>query len=194
MTDLLFFYDTETTGLPVWKEPSSSDSQPHIVQLAGLLVDSVSRDIIQIMSVIVKPDGWEIPEETTKIHGITTEHAMQVGIPESLAVSLLVSMCGNYTRVGYNQPFDARILRIGIKRFMSDDEADQWKARSSECAMQKARPIVKMPNTNGRAGTKSPKLVEAYQHFMGEPMPGAHDAMVDTVGCMKVYFAIIDSE
>ena len=37
--NLALFYDTETTGLPDFKAPSEAQHQPHIVQLAALLVD-----------------------------------------------------------------------------------------------------------------------------------------------------------
>lgn len=33
------FYDNETNGLPLFKEPSNHPGQPHIVQLAAVLVD-----------------------------------------------------------------------------------------------------------------------------------------------------------
>lgn len=34
------FFDTETTGLPLFEQPSEDPRQPHIVQLAACLVDS----------------------------------------------------------------------------------------------------------------------------------------------------------
>ena len=30
----LLMFDTETTGLPLWKDPSDHPDQPHLVQLA----------------------------------------------------------------------------------------------------------------------------------------------------------------
>ena len=36
---LAIFYDTETTGIPLFSEPSEHPGQPHIVQLAACLVD-----------------------------------------------------------------------------------------------------------------------------------------------------------
>ena len=40
------FFDTETTGLPLFKEHSEHPSQPHIVQLAACLVDLDTRKTI----------------------------------------------------------------------------------------------------------------------------------------------------
>lgn len=86
------FYDTETTGLPLFKEPSEHPDQPHIVQLAAILVDLDTRREIASMDVIVRPDGWTIPDDVAAIHGITTGHAMQVGVPEKLAVRMFMSL------------------------------------------------------------------------------------------------------
>ena len=35
----ILFYDTETTGLPLWSQPSEHPDQPRVVQLAALLCD-----------------------------------------------------------------------------------------------------------------------------------------------------------
>lgn len=86
------FFDTETTGIPNWKEPSEHPDQPHIVQLAAELVDLDTQEVLDSMDVIVKPDGWIISEEMTAIHGITNEHALEVGIPEELALDMLLAM------------------------------------------------------------------------------------------------------
>ena len=69
---LLFFYDTETTGIPNFKEPSEHPDQPHIVQIAAALVDDETRKTVSSINLIIKPDGWAIPEELTEIHGIST--------------------------------------------------------------------------------------------------------------------------
>ncbi|WP_182340872.1 hypothetical protein [Comamonas koreensis] len=60
---LALAYDTETTGLPLFKEPSEHPDQPHIVQLGAILVDLNTRTTIASMDVIIRPDGWTIPDE-----------------------------------------------------------------------------------------------------------------------------------
>jgi DNA polymerase-3 subunit epsilon len=114
---LALFYDTETTGLPLFKEPSEHPDQPHIVQLAACLVDLDTSNTIASMDVIIKPDGWVIPDEVSAIHGITTAHALDVGIPEELAVDMLMALWNERTRIGHNESFDARIVRIAQSRF-----------------------------------------------------------------------------
>lgn len=190
MTNTILFYDTETTGLPVWSEPSEGENQPHMVQLAAKLVDADTRKVIQSIDLIIRPDGWVIPAEVTEIHGITTEHALAVGVPEALALQMLLAMWrAAAVRVGHNESFDARIIRIATKRYLTDeDEIEAWKAGAAECTGQITKPIMQMEPRN-RWGWKMPKLAEAYKHFIGEDLQNAHSAMADVDGCTAVYFA-----
>ena len=53
MITLLF--DTETTGLPIWKEPSDSPDQPHIVDIACDLWDTETKERIDTFDAIINP-------------------------------------------------------------------------------------------------------------------------------------------
>lgn len=198
MTDLILFYDTETTGLPLWHEPSDDPRQPHLVQLAAALVDTETRQTVQSMDVIIRPEGWEIPDDVAKIHGITTERAQAIGVPEDLALNMLLSLWESGAtprlRAGHNESFDARIIRIACKRYHDDEIADYWKSGPAECTARMAAPIVNLPPTErmlatGRNHAKTPNLGECVQHFFGETLEDAHSAMVDVQACMRVYWA-----
>lgn len=190
----ILFFDTETTGLPAWKEPSGSDKQPHLVQLAAILCNADTREVISTIDVIIKPDGWEIPRETIDVHGITNEMALKVGIPEKEALELFLELCGDADRVAYGKTFDQRIIRITTKRYSTEEVIDKWAIKDDfHCAMIMAKPIVKCPaKTKGKF--KNPKLQEAHQHFFGDQFDGAHSAMADTQACMRVYWACIDDD
>lgn len=183
--NLKLFFDTETTGLPVWSQPSGDECQPHIVQLAASLVDADARKVIQTIDVIIKPDGWEIPADSSAIHGITTEYAMDVGVSELLAVDMLLGLLGDRERIAYNQQFDERIIRIALKRYdFREDVIDSWRSGRKDCAMKLSRAAI---------GGKNPTLSAAYEHFTGKPLDGAHSAITDTNACMDVYFAALDA-
>lgn len=201
--NLALFYDTETTGLPDFKAPSEAAHQPHIVQLAALLVDLDTRQTIQSMDVIVRPHGWTIPDEVASVHGITTEHAADVGIPERLAVEMFMDLWNNRNRVAHNEQFDARILRIALMRHQGNifhspsgkSVPDIWKEGRAECTARMATPICALPPTDkmkavGRFHHKTPNLGEAYRHFTGNDLQNAHSAMADVLACRDVYFAI----
>lgn len=184
------FYDTETTGLPVWNEPSEGENQPHLVQLAAILMDD-EMNIQQELDVIIKPDGWIIPDEVAEIHGITTERALAEGIPEKEALALFMAMwTPEIVRIGHNQSFDERIIRIALKRYSDEETAELWKGGAKECTGNLSKPICQMLPKN-RWGFKMPKLSEAYEYFMGKPLENAHSAMADARACMDVYMAIL---
>lgn len=200
MQNLGFFYDTETTGLPLFNQPSEHPDQPHIVQLAAALVDLDTRETVASLDIVVRPDGWTIPDEVAAVHGITTEHAAAVGVPESLALSLFLELWGRRTRIAHNEQFDARIIRIAQHRAGElEPELDAWKAGIARCTARLATPIVKCPPTAkmiaaGRKHYKTANLGEAVQFFTGKPLENAHSAMADVKGCMDVYFAIQDMQ
>jgi DNA polymerase-3 subunit epsilon len=196
--NLLHFYDFETTGFPLWKKPTSDPGQPHIVQVASVLVDADTRNVVSSVEHIAKPEGWEIPDKVAEIHGITTEYAIKVGVPETI---LMANVFMHFTmaafRIGHNEPFDARIMRIALKRFGDEETSEAWKAGKAECTQKMATPIVKAPPTQkmldaGRKGNKTANLGEAYEHFFGERFEDAHTAMADVNATIAVYFAIID--
>lgn len=191
------FYDTETSGLPLFKQPSEDPLQPHIVQLGALLVDMDTRKVLSSIDLIIRPEGWTIPDEVAAIHGITTELAAEVGVSESLALGMLLDLweCSDF-RVAHNEPFDARIVRIAQSRFDAD-ALQIWDEAPAQCTAKLASPIMQLPPTPKmvRAGFKhhkTPNLREAHQHFIGRPLEGAHSAMADARGCMDVWFAIQD--
>lgn len=208
---LILPYDTETTGLPDWTQPSEAPQQPHLVEIAALLFDGGTE--IDAFHALVKPNGWtwDADNEAFKTHGITIERCMDEGIPEPEAVACFLALHARADmRVAHNESFDARILRIAFKRYghgasgwdmLTQDErdaiADTFKSRPTYCTCNAAKPIMKLPptpkmaaNPRFRNSHKPPNLQEAHQHFLGEPFEGAHGAMEDARACARVYFAM----
>jgi DNA polymerase-3 subunit epsilon len=197
----LLAYDTETTGVPLYKEPndpatwvrSADPRQPHIVQLAASLVDPSTRIVLESINVIVRPDGWTIPDETIELHGITNERALAEGIDEKEAVTRFLDLwLRAERRMAFNEDFDARIMRIAMTRHgWPEDQIEAWKAGPAECAMKTATAIVKAPAKNGKKGYKWPSLQEACAHF-GIVQAAAHDAADDVASALAVFWAIQD--
>ncbi len=191
---LIMFYDFETNGLPLFSEPSDDPRQPHIVQACAVLVDDTSRKRVAEFHAIARPDGWEIPEEVSKVHGISTEYAATVGINEMHIAGMVAALWRSCDlRVAHNESFDSRIMRIALKRFGEENLADEWKEGNSECTAILSTPLCKLPPTDrmlaaGRRGFKKPRLEEAYQHFVSQELPNAHTANGDVDGCEQIYW------
>lgn len=196
------FYDTETSGLPLFNDPSEDPRQPHIVQLGARMVDMDTRQVISTIDLIVRPDGWEIPDDVAAVHGITTAMATECGVSESMAVGIFMELWDRCDfRVAHNETFDARILRIALKRFGTDAdaEADHWKAARAECTARMSTPICNLPPTAKmvaarRNHAKTPNLAEAYEFFTGKKLEGGHRALIDVDACMTIYFAMMDRD
>lgn len=190
-------YDTETTGLPDFKARSADPKQPHIVQLAMILLGEDGATVSE-QSIIVRPNGWEIPAASTAIHGITQERAMDEGIPESQAVAAFIIAQARATiRVAHNESFDRRIMRIAMTRAgIAREFIELVEARPWFCTCTTAKPIVNLPPTEkmvaaGFTNPKPPNLTECMKHFFDESLDGAHDALVDARAAARVYWALV---
>ena len=99
--------DLETTGL--------SASEAHIIEMAaihvreGNICDSFSR-LIRIST--------PIPEEVTKLTGLTDEKLEHEGIPLEQAIPEMLEFIGNRPMVGYNVVFDIAFLRVACKHLV----------------------------------------------------------------------------
>lgn len=208
---LIMVYDTETSGLPDYKQPSEAPQQPHIVELAAILIDDQTFEEKGRVHYIVRPDGWTIPDEVAAIHGITQDRAMDEGIPEWKVIREfheLQLQCG--LRVAHNESFDQRIMRICYKRFgkgddpsygefvqvIKDEIAESFKSRPAYCTMKNSTKACALPPTQAMIDKnmghffKNPSLQEAHKHYFGEEFEGSHSALADTQACARIYFAI----
>lgn len=194
---LTLIFDTETTGLPEWSQPSEHPSQPHLCQFTAVLFDDQTGEEHEYADFLIKPDGWIIPEELTVIHGISQERALAEGLPEAEAVKIFLALSSRADRVsGFNVDFDLRIMRIAmIRGGMLKDAADVIAANikpKKHDVMMQAAPVCKLPPTEkqmarGIRGFKQPKLAEAVLAILGETMDDAHDARADVLATKRLY-------
>ena len=78
---MFLVFDTETTGLPQnYRAPLTDfNNWPRMVQIAWQIHD-VKGDLVEVKNYIIKPEGFSIPFNSEKIHGISTKMALEKGI------------------------------------------------------------------------------------------------------------------
>lgn len=188
---MILIFDTETTGFYQDRFPADHPAQPHIVQLAAQLCED-DGDHVAGFSLIINPGSdVKIPDQASKIHGITDAVASRIGVEPEIAVTLFRHL---YKRadvvVAHHIKFDKGVMEAAIAR--------QYKmimplTKPLFCTMEASTKIVNLPPTErmlaaGFNKPKPPKLEECIKHFFNEDMIDAHDAMVDLVACRRVYF------
>lgn len=183
----LLFFDTETTGKANFKAAPDSQWQPRIVSLAAILVTKEQQTVAKF-KVIVKPEGFTIPEEVVAIHGISTEMAEKHGVPCDRALSLFHHLAQTAdTLIAYNSDFDSLVITGELMRRNLPIVFD---GKDVHCAMKACTNICKIPNTSGYGSEfKWPKLQEAHEFFFKTKFDGAHDALADVEATVKVHFA-----
>ena len=77
---MYLIFDTETTGLPRNFNAPITDTAnwPRIVQIAWQLHDEFGN-LIDHKDFLVRPDGYNVPYDAEKVHGISTELATLCG-------------------------------------------------------------------------------------------------------------------
>lgn len=182
---MILFFDTETTGKADFRAAPDAPHQPRLVQFAGLLTDDEGKEVSHVR-LTVRPEGFEIPEEASGIHGITTAIARAIGVDCGAVRNIFRAwwQCSSMV-VGHNVEFDLFIMDGEFARASGAKKA--WgDPRATFCTMRRMTPVCKLPGKYG--DFKWPKLQEAYKHAFGSDFEGAHDAMADVRACAKIYF------
>jgi DNA polymerase III epsilon subunit-like protein len=173
------FFDTETTGLPVWSEPENSPNHPRMVQL-GMVVCEDNGDVVFSLGSIVHVED-PISSAASDIHGITTEISHTRGMPVELLTTLFLKWASECDEIiAHNIKFDRLILTAELSRL-----GVLFPAKMQYCTMLASTNICKIPKARGY---KWPKLSEAYEYFFKEKLVDAHDALVDVMACKRIYF------
>lgn len=183
---MILVFDTETTGLPLWNDPSDDPRQPHVVDIACTLFDTTGLEVDRF-DAIINP-GVEIPAEVAALHGITTEIAREKGVDPREAHDAFMSLVGRATLlVGHNVSFDIRMMRILAARLTGE----KWdNPHPTFCTMRRTTNICRILKHEPRCHNdwKWPSLSEAIRHFFGEEHPNAHRARPDCDGAARIYF------
>ena len=195
--DRFGIYDTETTGLPDWKQPSEAEQQPHLTDLCYLLF-SKEGELIESMDALIRPDGWVIPADVEELTGLSTDFLTINGIPEREALAMFGRINKKAdVRIAHNAQFDERIMRIAISRYFGKGVADRFKEKPIYCTANSTKNIVKCPPTEKMLNSrfknqfKTPNMQEALSFFCpGEVIGQAHRARPDAEACAKVFFAM----
>ena len=187
---MFLIFDTETTGLPRnWNAPlSDSDNWPRCVQIAWQLHASDGR-MISFDNFIITPEGFDIPFESEKVHGISTALAKRDGTDLKTVVELFLSVMDQADfLVGHNLKFDlnimgAELLRLGKENTLFEKEI------LDTCTEDTAL-LCELPG--GRGGKfKLPTLSELYFFLFQDSFEEVHNATADVEATARVFIELI---
>ena len=190
---MYLIFDTETTGLPKrWDAPiTDTDNWPRCIQIAWQLHDAMGN-CIEHQDYLVQPDGFNIPYDAEKIHGISTELAQQQGIP-------LVEVLEKFNTVlsktkfivGQNVGFDLNIMGAEFHRASVANILQELPVLDT-CTEHTAN-LCQIPG--GRYGKfKLPTLTELHEFLFNKPFAEAHNATADVEATTRCFFELIRRE
>ena len=204
-------FDTETTGLPKSKiiNPDTLNLWPHIVQFSYIIYDTVLNDIVETCDSIVKlEDGITIPEDSTKIHGITDEISKKNGIEIDLILEDFFYHLRNVDLlVGHNVSFDINMIKVELLRIIyenhlniSEDEIKTIKYnlhfltnyKNICCTLQSSIELcnIKAINKFGKEYVKFPKLLELHQKLFESTPNNLHNSFNDILVTLRCYIKL----
>nr|WP_298989048.1 DNA polymerase III subunit alpha [uncultured Polaribacter sp.] len=187
---MYLIFDTETTGLPKsWNAPiTDTDNWPRCIQIAWQLHDDMGN-LLDRNDFLIQPDGFNIPYDAERIHGISTELAQEKGISLDEGLRLFNEALSKTTFiVGQNVEFDVNIMgcefhRLGVENNLT-------KLPVLDTCTEKTALLCQLPG--GRGGKfKLPTLTELHKHLFGIDFAEAHNATADVEATTRCFLELI---
>lgn len=122
---MYIIFDTETTGLPRdWNAPiTDTTNWPRVIQIAWQLHDDMGC-LLEHQDFLIRPDGFDIPYDAERIHGISTELAAKFGDPLDEVMARFNEALGKAKFVvGQNVGFDVNVIGCEFVRL---NASSQW--------------------------------------------------------------------
>jgi len=187
---MYLIFDTETTGLPKnWKAPiTDTDNWPRCVQIAWQLHDEMG-ELIEDQNYLIKPENFEIPYESQKIHGISTELAFEDGKPLDEVLEKFNSSLKNSSFViGHNINFDINV--IGCEFYRTGIENILPSIKLLDTCTEDTALLCELPG--GRGGKyKLPTLIELHEFLFDASFKEAHNATADVEATARCFLELI---
>jgi DNA polymerase III epsilon subunit-like protein len=178
------FFDTETTGIPKkWDAPLTNlDNWPRLIQLAWLLYDSNGK-LVSKKVTIIKPIGFQIPTESVKIHGITTEYALENGKSIKTVLLDFEKQCKKSKFIiAHNIDYDSKIIGSEFIRNLSKNPISNLEHL---CTMRSSTNYCKIQDNYGY---KWPKLSELHLKLFKKDFDNAHNALADIEATARCFW------
>ena len=205
--DILVF-DTETTGLFPKNCKSSDlnmnnlDKWPSIMQLSYVMFNEETNRVTKFRDYIIKiSDNVPISEESIKIHGITRDISIAIGVDILPVLFEIMNDFENATKViGHNLEFDLTLLRCEIMRKIKYDLFYFEELYFEEClnlinsfdnyicTMKETIDLCSIERTNRRGVyMKFPTLNELHFKLFETTPKNLHNAFNDILVCLRCY-------
>ncbi|MBQ0739627.1 PHP domain-containing protein, partial [Aquimarina celericrescens] len=180
----------ETSGLPKrWDAPiSDSENWPRAIQIAWQLHDEMG-ELVEHDDFLIQPDGFNIPYDAEKIHGISTELAAEDGITLQEGLARFQQALGKTKFiVGQNVGFDVNIM--GAEFYREGIETKLTELPVLDTCTETTAQLCQIPG--GRGGKfKLPTLTELHEHLFGEPFAEAHNATADVEATTRCFLELV---
>jgi DNA polymerase III epsilon subunit-like protein len=186
------FLDCETTGLPANRYFSTDDVDgwPRLVQIAWGVYDGLGN-AEEARCYIIRPEGFTIPADAIKIHGITNARALREGreLAEVLGEFLGAFERSGGTPVAHNLDFDFGVVGGELVRTRLPLG---FLEKRGICTMKTTTDLCRLPRPSG-FGFKWPTLEDLHLLVFGFPYSGAHDAASDLDACARCFFKLLQA-
>ena len=210
----IIIFDTETTGLPKSRQSLVTDTEewPHIVQFSYIIYDLTTNQIEIVSDHIIKlEEDIDIPEESSKIHGITKEISNEKGVSiKEVIDKFMVDLSNCNLLIAHNLEFDMNVLIVELIRMnryaelLEDNVSIDLNNSAYEkitnikkyCTMKETEKKcnIKAVSKTGKEYTKYPTLGELHYYLFKLYPKNLHNSLNDILICLRCFYMLQKKE
>jgi DNA polymerase III epsilon subunit-like protein len=202
-------FDTETTGLPQTRfiSPFTLHQWPHIVQFSFIIFDSSLNNIVESKDYVIKvPESVVIPEESSKIHGITNQISLDKGIPiNEVLREFFCHLRDVDTLIGHNIEFDVNMVKVELLRLinkhsLTEEYSKLYKYdlhfltnfKNISCTLKDSIQFCNIQSIDkyGKPYLKYPKLVELHEKLFNQSPSNLHNSFNDILVTLRCFMKL----